>query len=54
MEESKDYGNRSVDYGGPGDAYSHRAVTRQAKNAEEVVVPAHNLKQPIDFNLVSE
>jgi len=27
---------------------------RLPKNAEELVVPAHNLKKPIDFNTVTE
>ena len=28
--------------------------SRVAKNAEDVIVPAHNLKKPIDFNLVDD
>ena len=27
---------------------------KKPKNAEDLVVPAHNLKKPIDFNLVND
>jgi hypothetical protein len=37
------------------DDYTERSVIhRKPKNAEEAVVPAHNLKKPIDFNTVGD
>jgi hypothetical protein len=60
LEESKDdmrnfkenINNRSFKDDQYNDAISVKS--RLPKNAEELVVPAHGLKKPIDFNLVGE
>ena len=58
LEESKDeirgikenVNNRSFK-----EDYTERSIAqRLPKNAEEFVVPAHNMKKPIDFNTVGE
>lgn len=52
LEESKDtLNNRSF----RDDHYDNIPVkNRVAKNSEDLIVPAHNLKKPIDFNLVGD
>lgn len=36
------------------DDVTERSHFRLPKNAEDAIVPAHNMKKPIDFNTVGE